>query len=129
MAEVDIQATKQHFLRIIAGVETNLPMNQWEHLLPQSELTLNLLQQSNTTPTVSAYAAMFGPFKYNRIPRGLMRCAVLINEKSNTRTTWDNHAVYGWNLYTSSDHYCAHVCQVKKTNYEQVSDTVVFQHK
>ena len=37
--------------------------------------------------------------------------------------------MYGWYLYTSNEHYWAHVCRVKKTNTERVSDTVVFQNK
>ena len=58
-----------------------------------------------------------------------MGCAVLMHKKSNVRASWDNHAVYSWYLYTSSEHYRAHFCRVKKTNAERVSNTVVFQHK
>ena len=108
---------------------TDLSIHQWEHLLPQAKPTLNLLRQSNTTPTVSAYAAMFGPFNYNIMPLGPMGCSVLIHENSDTRTSWINHAVYVSYLYMSPEHYRAHVCRVKNTNAKQVSDTVVFQGK
>ena len=56
VSEVDIKAFKQHFLSILAGVATDFPKSQWKRLLPQAELTLNLLRQENTTPKVSALA-------------------------------------------------------------------------
>ena len=58
-----------------------------------------------------------------------MGCAVIIHDKSGVRASWDNHTVYGWYLYISPYHYCAHVCRVKKTNTERVTDTILFEHK
>ena len=116
-------------MSIIAVVATYFPMHQWERLLPQARLTLNILWKSNTTPTLSAYSAMFRPFDYNRIPLGPMGYAVLIYENSNARTSWDNHSVYIWYLYMSPEHYRAHVCRVKNTNADQLLDTVVFKQK
>ena len=116
VTDVFIKAFKQHFLSIIAGVEANLSIHQWEFHLPQAKLTLNLLQKFNTTPTVSSYTAMFGPLDYNRMPLGLMRCAVLIHEKTNAIIIWENHAVYACYLHTSPYHYCSHIFRVKETN-------------
>ena len=56
VAEADIKAFKQHFLSILAGVATDFPKSEWKRLLPQAELTLNLLRQENTTPKVFALA-------------------------------------------------------------------------
>ena len=96
-------------------METNLPMYQLQRLLPQAELTLNLLRKSNTTPTVSAYAAIFRQFEYNRMPLGPLGCVVLIHKNPHARASWESHAVYRYYLYTSTDHYRSHACQVKKT--------------
>ena len=81
VAEVAIKALKQYFLSIISGVATDFPMSQWERLLLQTELTLNMLRQANTSSKVSKYAYMFRPFNYNKMPLGPMGCAVLIHEK------------------------------------------------
>ena len=119
-AEVTIIEFKQHFLSIIVGVAKYFPMHQWERLLPQAELTLNLLQQShtNTTPTLSDNAEMFGTCNYNKIPVGPMGCSVLVHENTNACATWDNHAVYIWYFQTSQYHYRAHVYCIKKTKAE-----------
>ena len=51
--------------------------------MPQTEITVNLLRQSNATPTVLAYAHLSGPFDYNKMPLAPMGCAVQIHEKIN----------------------------------------------
>ncbi len=65
-AKVAICNFKAHFLSILAGVVDDFPPNLWDQLLPQTEITINLIQQSNATPNVLAYAHLSGPFDYNK---------------------------------------------------------------
>ena len=60
-AEVAIRNVKAHFLSVLAGVSDDVPLQLWGRLLPQTEITVNLLWQSNATPTVSAYVHLSGP--------------------------------------------------------------------
>jgi len=55
-AEQAIQTFKGHFISVLAGVDNSFPINQWDELLPQTILTLNLLGQSNVAPNISAWA-------------------------------------------------------------------------
>ncbi|KAL7502572.1 hypothetical protein ACHAXN_003578 [Cyclotella atomus] len=128
-AEVAIRNFKAHFLSVLAGTADNFPKNLWDRLLPQTEITLNLLRQSNATPTVSAYAHLCGPFDYNKMPLAPMGCEVQVHEKTDKRGTWAYHSVDGWYLYTSPEHYRVHNCQIKQTKKERLSDTVQFKHK
>jgi hypothetical protein len=66
-AEVAIRNFKSHFLSILAGVADDFPMKLWDKLLPQAEISINLLRQSNSKPMVSAYAHLNGPFDYNKM--------------------------------------------------------------
>ena len=68
LAEVTIKAWKQHFVSIEAGTAPNFPRLFWDKLVPQALLTLNLLRQSNATPTVVAYAHLCGQHDYNAQP-------------------------------------------------------------
>ena len=61
-AEVAIRTFKAYFLSVLVGVADNFPLHLWNHLLPKTEITLNLLRQSNATPTVLAYMHLSGPF-------------------------------------------------------------------
>jgi hypothetical protein len=105
-AEVAIRNFKAHFLSVLAGTAESFPMYLWDRLLPQTEITLNLLRQSNATPTISAYAHLSGPFDYNKMPLAPMGCEVQVHEKTDKRGTWAFHLVDGWylNTNTSPDH-------------------------
>ncbi|KAL7488941.1 hypothetical protein ACHAW6_014541, partial [Cyclotella cf. meneghiniana] len=128
-AEVAIRNFKAHFLSVLAGTSPTFPPSLWDRLLPQTEITLNLLRQSNATPTVSAYAHLSGPFDYNKMPLAPMGCEVQIHEKTDSRGSWAYHSVDGWYLNTSAEHYRVHNCHVKHTRSERLSDTVQFHHK
>ncbi|KAL9183037.1 hypothetical protein ACHAXT_004824 [Thalassiosira profunda] len=102
----------------------------WDKLLPQAEITLNLLRQSNATPAISAYAHINGPFDYNKMPLAPMGCKVQIHEKADQRASWAFHSVDGWYLSTSPEHYRTHLCHVKSTRRRnRLADTVQFFHK
>ena len=128
-AKVAIRNFKAHFLSVLAGTADSFPLHLWDKLLPQAEITINLLRQSNATPTVSAYAHLNGPFDYNKMPLAPMGCNVQVHEKSDARGTWAFHSVDGWYLGTSPKHYRTHKCHIKATNSDRFSDTVEFQHK
>ena len=97
--EVAVRNFKAHFLGVFAGTASNFSPLLWDMLLPQAEIKGNLLQQSNTTPNVSAYAHLNGPFDYNEMP---------ILPRSTNKTdkggAWAYHTVNGWYLVTSSEH-------------------------
>jgi hypothetical protein len=59
-AERAIQTFKSHFISILAGVDNEFPLSLWCHLLEPTELTLNLLRQSQIAPNVSAFTHVHG---------------------------------------------------------------------
>ena len=82
-AEVAIQKFKVHFCSVLAGVADDFPLNLWDRLLTQTEITLNLLRQSNETPTILAYTYISGPFDYNKMSLTPMGCSAQVHEKIN----------------------------------------------
>jgi hypothetical protein len=54
-AERAIQTFRNHFLTILVGTHPNFPINQWHHLLPQTESTLNMMHAWPDNMTISAY--------------------------------------------------------------------------
>ena len=128
-AEVAICNFKSHFLIWLAGVANDFPQNLCDRRLLQTEITLNLIQQSNATPTVSAYVHLSVPFDYNKMPLASMGCEAQIHKKTNKQGTWAYHSVDGWYLFTSPEHYCTHICYVKATKSKRHLDTVHFKQK
>jgi hypothetical protein len=128
-AERAIQTFKGHFIAVLAGVDSSFPINQWDELLPQTVLTLNLLRQSNVAPNISAWAYHHGSFDYNRMPLAPMGCAVQFHIKPSRRKTFGEHSEDGFYLKTSEEHYRTHIIFVKKTRAKRLADTVFFKHK
>ena len=64
---------------------TGFPQSQWDRLLPQAEIKINLLCQSNATTNVLAYAHMSGPFDYNKLSLSLMGMSVQVHKSIQTR--------------------------------------------
>ena len=69
-AERAIRTFKDHFLRILVGVDKSFPMSMWDLLLEQTILTLNLLRQSHVHPHFSAWNHYNGAFNYDATPIG-----------------------------------------------------------
>jgi hypothetical protein len=113
----------------LAGVSDDFPIHQWDELLPQTVLTLNLLRQSNVAPNISAYAYHHGSFDYNRMPLAPLGCTVQFHNKPSRRKTFGKHSSDGWYIKTSPEHYRAHVFFVKATRAKRITDTVFFKHK
>jgi hypothetical protein len=53
---------KNHFFAGLCSAADNFLLRLWDKVLPQAELTINLLQASCVDPTISAYKAINGPF-------------------------------------------------------------------
>ena len=129
IAEVQIKNFKSHFISVLAGVDPDFPIHLWDKLLPGAETQFNILRQSNMTPTVSAYAHLFGPFDFNRMPLSPLGCAVNIHIPPDLRASWGVHTRPGWYLGCSPEHYRSHRCVDASTRRDCVAPTVVFKHK
>ena len=111
---------------VMSGVSKIVPMHLWCRLLQPAELTLNVQQQSNTVPNVSAYAHIHGQHNFvvgSFAPLGI---EVQAYKTPTKRGTWDPHLVTGWNLGTSMVHYRCFRVYVKKTREERVTETIFF---
>ena len=85
VAERAIRSFKAHFLAILVGVDDSLPRHFWDLLLPQAELTLNLLQQSSANHKISAWEHFNGAFNYNATPLGPLGISVIVHTKPGKR--------------------------------------------
>ena len=104
-AERAIQTFKNHFIAGLASTAPNFPLSNWCRLLPQAELTLNLLRPSRLNPKLSAHAQLEGAFDFNRTPLAPPGTRVIVHEKPNQRRTWAPHGIDGWYIGPAMDHY------------------------
>eukprot|EP00804_Cyclotella_cryptica_P010308 CCRYP_012223-RA/>CCRYP_012223-RA protein AED:0.11 eAED:0.15 QI:0/0/0/1/0/0.5/2/0/935 len=127
-AERAIQTFKEHFLSILAGIDISFPNYLWDKLLPQTELTLNLLRQATIAPSLSAWEAFHGAFNYDATPLGPMGCPVIIHNKASTRKSWDFRGRDGFSIGPALLHYRCFQVVDSATKNLIISDTVEFRH-
>jgi len=127
-AERAIRTFKAHFLSILASVDPAFPKNRWDLLLPQAELTINLLRQSHSTPTISAWEHFNGPYNFDATPMGPPGCRIISHAKASTRRSWDFRGNEGFYVGPALHHYRCYKVIKNTTQAVVVSDTVVFQH-
>jgi len=105
LAERAIQTFKHHFISILSGVDDKFPLSLWCSLLEQTELTVNLLRQSNVLPKILAFAHAHGQHDYMKKPFAPIGCTVQVHVKPGNRQMWDTHTEAGFNLGTSMEHH------------------------
>ena len=117
---------KNHFIAGLASTDPNFPLSNWCRLLPQAELTLNLLHASRLNPKLSAYAQLEGTFDFTHTPLTPPGTHVIIHEKPTTRQTWAPHGTDGWYLGPALHHYQCYRIWVPRTHAERIVDTISF---
>ena len=115
-----------HFIAGIGSAHTNLHLNQWDTLLPQAKLILNLLQPSRINLKLSGYNIFNGDFKYNRITLAPPRRGVIVHKKPDKRASWAPHGTHGWYIGPSLLHYRCYKCYFPSTNSQRDLVTVEF---
>ena len=105
ITERAIRTFKAHFLSILAGVSDSLPNFLWDQLLPQTELTLNLLLYSTLSPDMSAWEHFNGPFNFDATPISPIGFPVIIHNNPGTCLSWDFRGRQGFNIGPALQHY------------------------
>ena len=125
-AERAIQTFKAHLKAGLASVDPDFPVREWDRLLPQAEMTLNMLRSSRINPKLSAYALLFGEFDYNKTPLVPPGTKVLAHKKPDDRASWAFNGEEGWSIGPAMQHYRCIKCYFPITKSERNVDTVTF---
>ena len=67
-AERTIRTFKNPFLAGLASCDPGFPLSEWDRLIPQAVLTINLLHPARLNLKLSAHTYFFGNFDFNRSP-------------------------------------------------------------
>ena len=118
-AERAIRTLKNHFVSILCTVDAKFPLTEWDRLLPQATLTLNLLRSSRIHPSLSAYASLFGNFDFNRTPLAPPGTKIVAHTSSEARTPFGEHGKVGWYIGPSLEHYRCWKCYFEDTMAER----------
>jgi hypothetical protein len=111
-AERAIQTWKNHFCSGLATCDPKFPLAEWDLLVPQADITLNLLRSSRGQPKLSAYACLNGSFDFNKTPLAPPGTQVVVHTTPELRTNMAPHGVDGWYVGPSAEHYRCYKCYI-----------------
>ena len=123
VAERAIRTFKAHFIAGLSSAHPSFPLNLWDRLIPQAQMTLNMMRKSNINEKLSAYEQVFGTYDYNSTPIAPPGTQSLLHLKNNQRGTWAPKAINAWYIGPCMSHYRCLNFYVPSTAGERVSDT------
>jgi hypothetical protein len=125
-AERAIRTFKEQFVSGLSSVDPAFPLHLWDRLLPQAEITLNLLRTSRLHPQLSAAAHFHGLVDYNKTAFSPPGCKIIAHEKPGKRRTWAPHGKHGYSLGPAMHHYRYQNVYIAATASERIVDTLEF---
>ena len=125
-ADRSIRTFKEHVIADICSTHPAFPLKQWDTLLEQAAITLNLLWPPRINPKLSGYSLLEGEFNFDRTPLVPPGTRVVIHEKPAQRASWAPYGIHGWYIGPSLLHYRCYRCYIPSTNFIRDSCTVAF---
>jgi hypothetical protein len=125
-AERAIRTFKEHFVAGLSSVDPTFPLHLWDRLLPQAEITLNILRTSRLHPQLSAADHFHRLVDYNKTVFAPPGCKIIAHEKPGKRRTWVPHGQHGYYLVPAMHHYRCQNVYISATASERIVDTLEF---
>ena len=125
-AERAIRTFKNNFVAGLSSVHPKFPMYLWDELLPQSFITLDLLQKSRTFPKISAYAHLHGMYNFDTTPLASPGVRVLLYNDPDHRLSYGVHSDEAYYLIPVLKHYCFYNFFVQSTGGTRICATAQF---
>jgi hypothetical protein len=113
----------------VAGISSavpSFPLHLWDRILPQAEITLNLLRTSRLQPQLSAAAHFHGLVDYNKTVFAPPGCKIIAHKKPGNRRKWAPHGQHGYSLGPAMHHYRCQNVYISSTANERIMDTLKF---
>ena len=114
------------FLSVLSTTDKNFPLELWDELVPQAEITLNLMRTCRSNKQISAYEAIREAIDMNKTQIAPAGTRVVIHVKPDIRASWDTHGDEGFYIGPALDHYRCYRCWVISTAAIRVTDTVAW---
>jgi hypothetical protein len=107
----------------LSSVDPLFPLYLWDRLLPQAEITLNLLRTSPLHPQLSASGHFHGLVVYNKTDFAPPGCKIIAHEKPGNKRTLAPHGQHDDSLGPAMHHYRCQNVYISTTASARIVDT------
>eukprot|EP00957_Ditylum_brightwellii_P127510 9724036-Ditylum_brightwellii.AAC.1 len=108
----------------VAMCNPQFSIAEWDRLIDQANLALNLLCTYRVNPSLSTYAYLFGNHSFNAHPLAPLGCKVVVNKKTDQSSSYGYHGSDGWYIGPSFEHYRCLKCFLPSTGAVVDTDTL-----
>ena len=123
-AERAIRTFANHLIATLATTDPSFPLGAWDLILPQVEMTLNLMRASHVTDQLSAWAQLHGPYSFAAHPIAPLGARVTVHERPQGRAAYGAHGIDGFYIGCALQHYRSHQVFIPSTGATRITDTV-----
>ena len=88
-AERAIQTCKEYFKSCMTGADPNFPLSEWDRLIPETNITINLLQNTRVNPKLFTCSCMHREFNFRATPLAPPGTKVVACISPMKRGTWE----------------------------------------
>ena len=120
-AERAIGTFECHFVAGLCSLDPQFPLHLWDELLPQAEITLNLLRGSRINPNLSAYMQVHGVFDYTKTPIAPPGIRVLAHIPPPDRGSFGTRSADAWYVGPDCETYRGYKCWIIDTRATRTS--------
>jgi hypothetical protein len=110
----------------LSSVDPAFKFHLWDRLLPQAEITLNILRTSRLHPQLSAAAHFHCRVDYNKPAFAPPGCKIIAHDKPVNRRTWAPHGQHRYSLGPAMHHYRCQNVYISSTASERIVYTLEF---
>jgi hypothetical protein len=125
-AERAMRTFKEHFVAGLYSVDPSFPLHLWDRLLPQAEITLNILRTLRLHPYFSAAAHFHGLVDNNKTAFAPPGCTIIAHEKPGKRRSLAPHGQHGYSLGPAMHYYRCQNIYISTTASGRIVDTLEF---
>eukprot|EP00957_Ditylum_brightwellii_P106028 8087814-Ditylum_brightwellii.AAC.1 len=108
----------------LATCNPQFPIAEWDQLIKQANLTLNLLCTSRVNTSLSAHAYLFGNHNFNAHPLTPPGCKVVVHKKPGQRSFYGFYGTVWWYIGPTYKHYHCLKCFLPSTGAVVDTDTL-----
>ena len=96
---------KSYFKACLARVNLKFLLLELDRLIPQANITINLLCNIHCNPKLSTYSYIFGQFNFIVTLLALPGIKIIAHISPEKRGTWELNREIGWYVRPLSNHY------------------------
>ena len=117
---------KNHLIAVLYACDPKFSSREWDRLLLQCNITLNLLRSAKHNLSLYVYASLLDNFDFNKTPMTPPGTKTVACDESNNRLSWAVYGTEAWYIFPSMEHYPCLKCYMPVTCRERDADTIFF---